>query len=97
MCRLAGVRRRLGSDKRFVGRFRTPEHDRLHRGVRRDGETITVSDTETILGRCIEVGIAQEYSCRVGMCLAHSAEIVEGGSPSPRHEGFRRKNAKLTR
>ena len=42
------------------------------------GETITVSDTETILKRCIEEGIAQEYSCRVGMCLACTAEILEG-------------------
>ena len=42
------------------------------------GETITVSDTETILKRCLEEGIAQEYSCRVGMCLACSAEILEG-------------------
>lgn len=42
------------------------------------GETITVSDKQTILSRCIEEGIAQEYSCRVGMCLACSAEIIEG-------------------
>jgi ferredoxin len=42
------------------------------------GETITVSDKQTILSRCLEEGIAQEYSCRVGMCLACSAEIVEG-------------------
>ncbi len=42
------------------------------------GESITVSDKQTILSRCIEEGIAQEYSCRVGMCLACSAEIVEG-------------------
>jgi ferredoxin len=42
------------------------------------GETMTCSDKETILSRCIEEGIAQEYSCRVGMCLACSAEIVEG-------------------
>jgi ferredoxin len=42
------------------------------------GETITVSDTEAILKRCLEEGIAQEYSCRVGMCLACSAKIVEG-------------------
>ena len=42
------------------------------------GETITVSEKETILSRCIEEGIAQEYSCRVGMCLACTAEIVEG-------------------
>jgi ferredoxin len=42
------------------------------------GEEITVSDTETILKRCIEEGVAQEYSCRVGMCLACSAEILEG-------------------
>jgi len=47
------------------------------------GETIEVSDTETILGRCIEEGIAQEYSCRVGMCLACSAEIVEGEVTQP--------------
>lgn len=42
------------------------------------GETIRVSDKETILNRCLREGIAQEYSCRVGMCLACSAEIVEG-------------------
>jgi ferredoxin len=42
------------------------------------GEEVTVADTETILKRCIEEGIAQEYSCRVGMCLACSAEILEG-------------------
>ena len=42
------------------------------------GEEITVSDTETILAACLDAGIAQEYSCRVGMCLACSAEIVEG-------------------
>jgi ferredoxin len=42
------------------------------------GETIEVSDTQTILKACLDAGIAQEYSCRVGMCLACSAEIVEG-------------------
>jgi ferredoxin len=42
------------------------------------GETITVSEKETILSRCLEEGITQEYSCRVGMCLACSAKIVEG-------------------
>ena len=42
------------------------------------GEEITVSDTETILAACLDEGIAQEYSCRVGMCLACSAEILEG-------------------
>ncbi len=38
------------------------------------GETITCSDKETILKRCIEAGIAQEYSCRVGMCPEEEAE-----------------------
>ncbi len=52
------------------------------------GETITVSDTETILSRCIEAGIAQEYSCRVGMCLACSAEIVEGDVVQPAARGL---------
>jgi ferredoxin len=47
------------------------------------GETITVSDTDTILRRCIEEGIAQEYSCRVGMCLACTAEIIEGEVTQP--------------
>jgi ferredoxin len=41
-------------------------------------ETITCSDKQTILKRCIDEGIALEYSCRVGMCLACSAEIIEG-------------------
>jgi ferredoxin len=41
-------------------------------------ERIEVSEKETILSACLSEGIAQEYSCRVGMCLACSAEIVEG-------------------
>src|SRR6056297_2965599 len=52
------------------------------------GETITVSDKETVLSRCIEEGIAQEYSCRVGMCLACSAEIVEGEVTQPAARGL---------
>jgi ferredoxin len=52
------------------------------------GEEITVSDTETILRRCIEEGIAQEYSCRVGMCLACSAEILEGEVVQPAAHGL---------
>ena len=52
------------------------------------GETIEVSDKETILSRCIEEGIAQEYSCRVGMCLACSAEIVEGEVTQPAARGL---------
>ncbi|GAB6877790.1 2Fe-2S iron-sulfur cluster-binding protein [Halorubrum gandharaense] len=52
------------------------------------GETIEVSDTETILNPCIEEGIAQEYSCRVGMCLACSAEIVEGEVTQPAARGL---------
>jgi ferredoxin len=47
------------------------------------GETITVSDKQTILRACIDAGIAQEYSCRVGMCLACSAEILEGEVAQP--------------
>ena len=52
------------------------------------GESITVSDKQTILKRCIEEGIAQEYSCRVGMCLACSAEIVEGDVVQPAARGL---------
>ena len=51
-------------------------------------ETITVADTETILSRCIEEGLAQEYSCRVGMCLACSAEIIEGEVTQPAARGL---------
>jgi len=63
------------------------------------GEEITVSDKETILSRCIEEGIAQEYSCRVGMCLACSAEIVEGEVTQPAARGLtddERENYALT-
>ncbi|AEM56924.1 (2Fe-2S)-binding protein [Haloarcula hispanica N601] len=52
------------------------------------GEEITVSEKETILSRCIEEGIAQEYSCRVGMCLACSAKIVEGSVTQPAARGL---------
>jgi len=52
------------------------------------GETLTVSDKETVLSRCIEEGIAQEYSCRVGMCLACSAKICEGEVTQPAARGL---------
>ncbi|MEF8851964.1 MAG: 2Fe-2S iron-sulfur cluster-binding protein [Haloarculaceae archaeon] len=54
----------------------------------RTGEEVTVSDTETVLSRCIEEGIAQEFSCRVGMCLACSAEIIEGEVTQPAARGL---------
>ncbi|ELZ25649.1 ferredoxin [Halosimplex carlsbadense 2-9-1] len=57
------------------------------------GETITVSDKETILSRCIEEGIAQEYSCRVGMCLACSAKIEAGEVTQPAARGFTEEEA----
>ena len=63
------------------------------------GETLTVSDKDTILRRCIEEGIAQEYSCRVGMCLACSAEIIEGAVTQPAAHGLtdeERENYALT-
>ena len=63
------------------------------------GEEITVSDKETILSRCIEEGIAQEYSCRVGMCLACSAEILSGEVEQPAARGLteqERENYALT-
>lgn len=53
-----------------------------------DGRTIEVEDTETILNRAIEEGIAQEFSCRVGMCLACSAEIIEGEVTQPGSHGL---------
>jgi len=52
------------------------------------GEEITVSETETILTACVREGIAQEYSCRVGMCLACSAEIVSGDVAQPAARGL---------
>jgi ferredoxin len=52
------------------------------------GETIEVSSKETILKACLREGIAQEYSCRVGMCLACSAEIIEGEVVQPAARGL---------
>ena len=63
------------------------------------GETITASDKQTILNACLEEGIAQEYSCRVGMCLACSAEIIDGEVAQPAARGFtdeERENYALT-
>ncbi|WP_436934329.1 2Fe-2S iron-sulfur cluster-binding protein [Halovenus marina] len=63
------------------------------------GETISVSEKETILSRCIEEGIAQEYSCRVGMCLACSAKIESGEVTQPAARGLtdeERENYALT-
>jgi ferredoxin len=47
------------------------------------GERVQVPETRTVLQACLEAGIAQEYSCRVGMCLACSARIVEGEVTQP--------------
>ncbi|MFB6130152.1 MAG: 2Fe-2S iron-sulfur cluster-binding protein [Salinigranum sp.] len=52
------------------------------------GETIEVSDKQTVLRACLDEGIAQEYSCRVGMCLACSAKIVEGEVTQPAAHGL---------
>ncbi|WP_136687614.1 2Fe-2S iron-sulfur cluster-binding protein [Halorhabdus amylolytica] len=52
------------------------------------GETVQVEDTDTILSRCLDEGIAQEYSCRVGMCLACTAEIIEGEVTQPAARGL---------
>ncbi|MGB9963804.1 2Fe-2S iron-sulfur cluster-binding protein [Halobacterium hubeiense] len=57
------------------------------------GEEIQVSEKETVLSACIEAGIAQEYSCRVGMCLACSAEIVEGDVTQPAARGLTEEEA----
>ncbi|SDJ82276.1 2Fe-2S iron-sulfur cluster-binding protein [Natronorubrum texcoconense] len=57
------------------------------------GETITCTDKQTILSRCLEEGIAQEYSCRVGMCLACSAEILEGEVTQPAARGLTEEEA----
>lgn len=57
------------------------------------GETIEVTDKQTILSRCIEEGIAQEYSCRVGMCLACTAEILEGEVTQPAARGLSEEEA----
>jgi ferredoxin len=57
------------------------------------GETMSVSDKQTILKAAIEEGIAQEYSCRVGMCLACSAEIVEGEVVQPAARGLTEEEA----
>ncbi|WP_207590558.1 2Fe-2S iron-sulfur cluster-binding protein [Halomontanus rarus] len=57
------------------------------------GETITCTEKQTILSRCLEEGIAQEYSCRVGMCLACSAEILEGEVTQPAARGLTEEEA----
>ncbi|WP_101297525.1 2Fe-2S iron-sulfur cluster-binding protein [Halegenticoccus soli] len=57
------------------------------------GEKIQVSDKQTILKACIEEGIAQEYSCRVGMCLACSAKIVSGEVTQPAARGLTEEEA----
>lgn len=51
-------------------------------------ETLTVSENEPILNRCLEEGLPQEYSCRVGMCLACSAKVVEGEVTQPAARGL---------
>ncbi|KAB1194297.1 2Fe-2S iron-sulfur cluster binding domain-containing protein [Haloferax sp. MBLA0076] len=57
------------------------------------GDTITVSDKQTILKACLEAGIAQEYSCRVGMCIACTAEILEGEVTQPAARGLTEEEA----
>ncbi|MDY7082258.1 MAG: 2Fe-2S iron-sulfur cluster-binding protein [Halobacteria archaeon] len=55
------------------------------------GEKLEVSGRETILDACIDEGIAQEYSCRVGMCLACVAKIEEGDVKQPGARGLSEK------
>ncbi|WP_126662759.1 2Fe-2S iron-sulfur cluster-binding protein [Haloterrigena salifodinae] len=52
------------------------------------GATLEVSETETILQACLEAGIASEYSCRVGACVACTAEIVAGDVVQPAARGL---------
>lgn len=52
------------------------------------GVTIEVSETETILQACLEAGIAAECSCRVGMCLACTAKIIDGNVVQPAARGL---------
>ena len=52
---------------------------------------LTVSDKETILSSCLDEGVAQEFSCRVGMCLACSARIIEGEVTQPAARGLTEK------
>jgi Ferredoxin len=81
-----GLVQRLGKRFNRVGRVTgMTDHTVEFVGT---GETIEVSERETILRRCIEEGIAQEYSCRVGMCLACSAEILEGEVTQPASRGL---------
>ncbi|MFB6136963.1 MAG: 2Fe-2S iron-sulfur cluster-binding protein [Halobacteriaceae archaeon] len=51
-------------------------------------DVIAVSEKETILAACLRAGIAQEYSCRVGMCLACSARVLEGEVTQPAARGL---------
>ncbi|MFW6383898.1 MAG: 2Fe-2S iron-sulfur cluster-binding protein [Halodesulfurarchaeum sp.] len=57
------------------------------------GETIEVAETETVLDVAIREGISQEYSCRVGMCLACSAKIESGEVTQPAARGLTEEEA----
>lgn len=52
------------------------------------GVSITVSDTETVLQACLDDGLPIEFSCRVGMCLACSARIIDGEVTQPATRGL---------
>lgn len=49
----------------------------------RTDETVEVDERQTVLNACIEGGVAQEYSCRVGTCLSCVARLVEGEVEQP--------------
>lgn len=51
-------------------------------------ESVEVDESQTILNACIEAGVGHEYSCRVGMCLACVARIVEGDVRQPGARGL---------
>lgn len=52
------------------------------------GEVVEVEPTQTVLNACIEEGVAHEYSCRVGMCLACVARLVDGEVSQPGAHGL---------
>jgi ferredoxin len=55
------------------------------------GDTVEVSEKQTVLNACVEQGVVHEYSCRVGTCLACVARLVEGRVEQPGARGLSEK------
>lgn len=85
---MSGEEKSFGCSVRRIHQYMSEERDTYLVEFVNTDESVEVGERQTILDACIEAGVAQEYSCRVGMCLACVARLVEGEVKQPGARGL---------